>query len=383
MFEPGATIGILGGGQLGRMLAIEARLRGYHTVIRTDESGGGPAAQVAENEILGPYDDVAANERFISSVDVVTSEFENLPVSLLDWLGSQRPLRPGSRSIGVCQHREREKNFLAEHNIPHAAFTVITSETEAFDALTAMGAKSVMKTAAFGYDGKGQVVLRPGDDAAAAFRSLAVDRVVLEKWVEFACEISVVGARTIEGDWMAFAPGENVHAQGILDYTIAPARIAPSIAHAADQLAQRVANALDHVGTIGVEMFVMPDGSLVVNEMAPRPHNSGHHTIDSCVTNQFAQQLLAVTGSPLGDPTQHTPAVMVNLLGDLWENGEPNWDLALHPRAHLHLYGKTTARPGRKMGHLTVLGDTVDEALVDALRLRSSLDTRTMAEKPV
>jgi 5-(carboxyamino)imidazole ribonucleotide synthase len=376
MLEPQATIGILGGGQLGRMFAIEAKLRGYRTLVRTDEFPSGPAAQVADGEIVGPYDDETLNARFVSDVDVVTAEFENLPQSLLDELAYSVPVHPSGFSIGTCQNREKEKTFLAVHAIPHAPFSVVLSASQAHVAFATFNTKCVLKTAAFGYDGRGQVVLNPGDDAGVAFDSLKVDRAVLEQWVPFDTEISVVGARTVQGEWVAFTPGENVHKDGILDYTVAPARVKGSVLAAAVSLAGRVAEALDHVGTLGVEMFVMADGSLVVNEMAPRPHNSGHHTIDACVTNQFAQQLLAVVGAPLGDPTQHTPAVMVNLLGDLWANGEPNWDLTLHPRAHLHLYGKEVARPGRKMGHLTMLGDTVEQALTEALALRNRLDTR-------
>jgi 5-(carboxyamino)imidazole ribonucleotide synthase len=384
---PGSTIGILGGGQLGQMLAIEAKRRGYHVVVRTDEPSGGPAAQVADVEVLGSYNDTLANETFVEQVAVVTSEFENLPASLLDSLTAHVPVRPHSYSLHVCQHREREKLFLASQGVPHAAFAVVASSSQAIVAFSSFGTKCVLKTAAFGYDGKGQVVLGPGDDAADAFATLGVERAVLEQWVPFVKEISVVGARGVDGSWIAFPPTENKHTDGILDYSLAPARIDEAIATEANLLAQRIADALEHVGTLAIEFFVLVDGSLVVNEIAPRPHNSGHHTIDSCVHSQFALQLLAVTGQSFaeGSPVlsdvpsgllQHTSAAMVNLLGDLWENGEPNWDFALHPRAHLHLYGKATARVGRKMGHLTVLGDTVETALAHAIALRDKLDTR-------
>lgn len=368
------------------MLALDARAAGYRVVVRTDESPGGPAAQVSDGEFVGAYNDAVVNEAFVAACDVITSEFENLPVSLLDSLAASRSVRPGSFSLSVCQHRRREKEFLASHNIPHAPFAVVRSGPETAQALVGLGGRGILKTAAFGYDGKGQVVLdaRAGlsaEDAArqaeAAFGGLGVDEAVLEQFVPFVKEISVVGARSLDGAWVAFAPGENLHSGGILDYTVAPARVSSAVAASAVALAGRIAEALEHVGTIGVEMFVMDDGSLVVNEMAPRPHNSGHHTIDACVTSQFGQQRRAVVGAPLGDPTQHTSAVMLNLLGDLWAAGEPRWSvLEGVDSARLHLYGKASARPGRKMGHLTVLAESGegDEALLKrALSLRAAL----------
>ncbi len=374
VIPPGSTIGILGGGQLGRMLAIEARAAGYRTVVRTDEPLGGPAAQVADDEVNAPYDDAAANERFASMVDVITSEFENLPVDLLQWFEGRVPVRPGSRSIGVCQHRATEKRFLKSLGIPHAEFAVVSNAADAVAAFRALGPRAVMKSAAFGYDGKGQIRLQAGDDAGAAFTELNVGEVVIEKWVPFAREISVIGARTVAGTWVAFPPGENIHVNGILDTTIAPARVSPMVAVAADALARKIADGLDHVGTIGVEMFVLDDDSLVVNEIAPRPHNSGHHTIDACTVSQFGLQLRAVIDTELGEISQRSAAVMVNLLGDLWSGGEPNWSVPENqPTAFLHLYGKSSARPGRKMGHLTVVGDDVEELVRRAHELRHAL----------
>lgn len=369
------TLGILGGGQLGRMLAQEAARRGVRTVVRTDEPSGGPAAQVADLEIAGPYDDDTLNARFAAEVDAVTSEFENLPRSLLDRLDESVPVRPSGASVWTCQHREREKRFLAAHGIAHAPFVVVSDSEALVGAVASLGSASVLKTASFGYDGKGQVRIAPDASVAeirAAWERLGSDRGVLEGWVPFEREISVVGARDVHGGWAAFAPGENIHVGGILDHTIAPARVAPAVARAASSMAKAVADALGHVGAIGVELFVLGDGSLVVNEIAPRPHNSGHHTIDACSTSQFGLQLTAALGQRVDacDVTQRASAVMVNLLGDLWSDGEPDWSVIdTCPGARLHLYGKAEARPGRKMGHLTVLDAAVD----DALRLRDAL----------
>ncbi len=369
-------IGILGGGQLGRMLALEARRCGIRCVVRTDEVPGGPAAQVADAEVVGDYNNIELNQQFVNQVDCVTAEFENLPADLLRFFEQTVPVHPSSSSISVCQHREREKLFLRAHTIPHAGFRVVTTAAEAIDACASFDTKVVMKTSAFGYDGKGQVVLLPGANAGVAFDQLGVDRAVVERWVGYSCEISVVGARGVDGSWVAFAAAENVHVNGVLDITISPARIDDDVAIRAEHIARRLAEALDYVGVLSVEMFVMPDGSLLVNEMAPRPHNSGHHTIDSCETSQFGLQLSATLGLRLQPTKQTTKAAMVNLLGDLWENGEPDWALIDHPSVHLHLYGKATARPGRKMGHLTVVGPSTEQNLQIATSLRTALDTR-------
>ena len=382
-----SVIGVLGGGQLGRMLIQEAAARGYRCVVRTNEAPGGPAAQVAHAEFVGPYDDDAVNVAFVNTCTVVTSEFENLPASLLDTLAARVSVRPSSFSLSICQHRRREKEFLAALRVPHAPFVVVRSADELCSALKKMGGQGVLKTAAFGYDGRGQIRLKatprstsgPACEAscASAWRELGVDEAVLEGFVSFVQEISVVGARGSDGSWVAFAPGENSHVGGVLDYTIAPARIEPNVALEAGLLARKIADALDHVGTIGVEFFVLSDGSLIVNEMAPRPHNSGHHTIDACTVSQFGLQLQATLGIALDEPGQHCSAIMVNLLGELWATGEPLWsNLEGDPTVRLHLYGKASARPGRKMGHLTVLalpGEHVDAHLARALAIRAGL----------
>jgi 5-(carboxyamino)imidazole ribonucleotide synthase len=359
------------------MLAIEARSAGFRTVIRTDGAPGGPAAQVADAEVAAPYDDEHANARFATMVDVVTAEFENLPIQLLDWLEARIPTRPGSKSITTCQHRATEKRFLAANKISCAEFRIVDSEDQAHRAFAELGPKAVLKSAAFGYDGKGQARLNADDDAGLVFRDLGVGEAVMEALVPFVKEISVIGARTVDGHWVSLPPGENVHVDGVLDTTIAPARISPGIAGNADEIAHRIADALEHVGTLAVEMFVLADDTLIVNEIAPRPHNSGHHSIEACSISQFGLQLQAVIGSALTTPVQHSIAVMVNLLGDVWANGEPDWSVVSgDPSVVLHLYGKASARPGRKMGHLTVLGsigDDPEELLQKALSLRQAL----------
>ncbi len=381
------VIGVLGGGQLGRMLVQEAAVRGYCCVVRTDEAPGGPAAQVVDAEFVGAYDDESVNQAFVNACTVITSEFENLPASLLDSLAEHVPVRPSSFSIFICQHRRREKEFLAALGVPHAPFMVVRSADEVCSALSKLGGQGILKTAAFGYDGRGQIRLDASPrgtsgtmceaSCASAWHELGVDEAVLEGFVSFVREISVVGARGLDGSWVAFAPGENSHVGGVLDYTIAPARVGPKVALEAGLLARQIADALDHVGTIGVEFFVLPDDSLIVNEMAPRPHNSGHHTIDACTVSQFGLQLQTVLGMALDEPVQHSPAIMVNLLGDLWAIGEPRWSTVEgDATVRLHLYGKASARPGRKMGHLTVLtlpGEDVDAHLARALAIRSRL----------
>lgn len=387
MIRPGSTIGVLGGGQLGRMFVQAASPAGYRIIIRTDDAAGGPAAQVADAEFVGAYDDTELNLAFAKECDVVTSEFENLPVELLRHLTDVLPVRPGAGALFICQHRRREKEFLAANGFPHAQFEVVRSASEVCSALRVVGGRGILKTAAFGYDGRGQIRLQaPADNewcqrlCVDAWEELGVEEAVLEGFVPFDREISVVGARGFKGEWVAFPPGENVHTGGILDYTIAPARVSVRVATRAVDLAHHIAIALDYVGTIGIEFFVLPDDSLVVNEIAPRPHNSGHHTIDACTVSQFGLQLQAVTGRALGHPIQHSPAVMVNLLGEHWSAGEPLWSVVNHdPSLRVHLYGKQGARPGRKMGHLTVLArphESVEKQLVRALALRSQLDSR-------
>ncbi|HEX2751418.1 MAG TPA: 5-(carboxyamino)imidazole ribonucleotide synthase [Verrucomicrobiales bacterium] len=376
ILQPGQTLGIIGGGQLGRMTAREARRSGYRTIVFTDEPNGSPAGQIADREINASYFDEEARDSFVKEADVVTMEFENIPGPFLKAIEPLVPVHPGRSALEICQNREREKKFLKTNGIPHAEFRVVKNAADLQAAVQSLGTPCVLKTADFGYDGKGQRKLTGGEDFEAVWKELGAPRGVVEQWVDFVMEISVVCARARDGAFVHFPACENIHAHHILDITIAPARIDPSLAAAAAELASAIASALQYTGTLAVEMFVTRQGGLLVNEMAPRPHNSGHHTIDACVTNQFQQQLRTVAGLPPGDPRQHTPAVMVNLLGDLWPapDEHPDWSpVLLHPRAFLHLYGKRLAKPRRKMGHFTVLGETVDEALAQARELRRAL----------
>jgi 5-(carboxyamino)imidazole ribonucleotide synthase len=370
------TIGILGGGQLGRMMALEARRAGYQVVVLTDEPPGSPAAQFADATIHSGYADPVALRSFLDQVDVVTAEFENLPDALLQAVEAERPLRPGRKALYTAQHREREKLFLREQGIACAEFRVVEDLAGLEAAVAEIGRPCVVKTAAFGYDGKGQAKIVEGTSLPETWAAFEGQRAVVEQWVSFVCEVSVVGARDVNGRMAVHGCIENEHAHHILDVSIAPARVEAAVASRAIELWEAVAVGLDYIGTMAVEMFVTAGGEVIVNEIAPRPHNSGHHTIDGCVTNQFQQQFRAVAGLPLGDPGLHSPIVMVNLLGDVWrdETTPPDWTpIWSHPRAKLHLYGKATARAKRKMGHFTVLGDTIEEALADARDIQSQL----------
>ncbi|MCB1228018.1 MAG: 5-(carboxyamino)imidazole ribonucleotide synthase [Verrucomicrobiales bacterium] len=376
---PPAAIGILGGGQLGRMLALEARRSGYRVVVLTDEPPGSPAGQLAHVEINGSYTDAALLDRFLAEVEVVTAEFENIPDACLQAVAERRPLRPGRRAIFTTQHREREKLFLRDQGIACAPFRIVENEAQLQAAVEELGRPCVIKTAAFGYDGKGQCKVTAETDLTQAWRAFEGAHAVVEAWVPFVKEVSVVGARGMDGSMAVHGCVENEHADHILDVTIAPARVEPATADQALALWRAVAEGLDYVGTMAVEMFVTADGGVMVNEIAPRPHNSGHHSIESCETNQFHQQMRVICGLPLGEARLHTPAVMVNLLGDVWptEDQAPDWSAVLeHPRAKLHLYGKECARRKRKMGHFTVLGSDVKQALREAREIQARLGRR-------
>jgi 5-(carboxyamino)imidazole ribonucleotide synthase len=375
-FLPPSTIGILGGGQLGRMLALEARRTGYRVVVLTDEEKGCPAGQVADVEINGSYTDPVLLERFLSQVDVVTAEFENIPDACLREVEARKPLRPGRKAIYTAQHREREKLFLREQGIACAPFRIVEDLAGLENAVEVLGRPCVIKTAAFGYDGKGQAKVVAGTDLKEAWKGFEGAHAVVEQWVTFEKEISVVGARAVDGTMAVNGVVENEHKDHILDVSVAPARVSDDVARRALVLWEAVAVGLDYVGTMAVEMFVTEQGEVMVNEIAPRPHNSGHHTIDACRTSQFQQQMRAVCGVALGDGSLHSPAVMVNLLGDVWPGPEtpPDWSAVLnHPGAKLHLYGKQSARPKRKMGHFTVLAADVEAALSEARQIQRQL----------
>ena len=372
VIPPGSTIGLLGGGQLGRMFAIAARRMGYrvHTYETSPDS---PAGQISDREFNGSYADWDLLETFVQSVDVITFEFENIPAEVVDRISRSKPVHPRSEVLHICQNREREKNFLRAHRYPHAPFAVISDQAELEAALDSIGAPAVLKSADFGYDGKGQQKICPGDrlDYSRATGS----RSVLEKWISFDRELSVICARDAKGHVSVFPASENVHTHHILDYSIVPARIDPAIQGLAQSIATDIAADLDVVGLIAVEFFLTRDNELMVNELAPRPHNSGHYTVDACLTSQFEQQLRAVCGLPFGSPDLLRPVVMVNLLGDLWKAGEqPDWRPILNdPYAKFHLYGKLDGRPGRKMGHFCVLRETIEQALADALQIKEEL----------
>ncbi len=349
---PNATIGIVGGGQLGRMSALAAARLGYRCHILTPEPDS-PAAQVAAGVTLGDYEDPAALRAFAAAVDVITFEFENVSAEGLDLLASLKPVRPSPAVLRISQDRVLEKSTLNAAGVPTAPWREITTPASLDAAIAALGLPAILKTTRLGYDGKGQALLRRPEDAAAAFAELEPKPLILEGFVDFACEISVIVARGQDGAIVAFDTVENRHRDHILDLTIAPARIAPAIDAAAQAMARQVAEALDLVGLLAVEMFVTTDGNVVVNEIAPRPHNSGHWTIDACPASQFELHIRAVAGLPLPPAGRHSDAVMKNLVGPaetaLWP------EILATPGLIGHLYGKAEARPGRKMGHVTRL----------------------------
>ena len=368
LFPPGSTVGLMGSGQLGRMFAIAARRMGYRVHVFSPEKGT-PAGQLADLEIAAPYEDQAAVTGFASGLDVLTFEFENIPARSVQWAAERCVVRPAGGVLHICQHRLREKQFLADAGFPVAPFLPVSNAAELKSAFDFLGTPAVLKTAAFGYDGKGQ---RRIDSPAEVVEIQGPS--VLERHVPFSMEISVLVARGIDGEMAAFPICENIHRNHILDLTIAPARISETVAESARALACAIADKLALVGLLAVEMFLLPDSTLLVNELAPRPHNSGHFTFDACVTSQFEQQLRAICGLALGSTEQLRPAAMANLLGDLWQDGEPDWAAAARfPDVKIHLYGKTGPRPGRKMGHLTALASDVESAAAMVREARASL----------
>jgi 5-(carboxyamino)imidazole ribonucleotide synthase len=370
---PGSTVGVLGGGQLGRMFAMAARRLGYrvHTFAPDSDT---PTGQISDVEIQASYDDLDAIRRFARGVDVVTFEFENIPAAAAAAAEEFAIVRPRGFALHIAQHRLREKTFLVEHGFPVTPFAAVSSEADLQSAVVSLGRPAVLKTAAFGYDGKGQVPIGAAAEPLDAFRTLGGQPSILESFIDLACEISVIGARGVGGEWSYFEPIENEHRRHILDVAVAPATVADRIGAEAVDITHAVMDALDYVGILCVEFFVARDGRVLINELAPRPHNSGHLTFDACRTSQFEQQLRAICALPLGSPELLRPAAMANLLGDLWSAGEPDWTAALSfSDIKLHLYGKAEARPGRKMGHVTVLADTASEARARVVRARDAL----------
>lgn len=350
--EPGATIGIIGGGQLGRMMAIAAARLGYRTHIFTPETDS-PAQQVASQTTIAEYDDIAALTAFAESVAVVTYEFENIPHASLSLLEKTVQVSPSADILRLSQNRVREKTMLNKHGIATAPWRKVTSAAELEQARRDIGAPGVLKTSEMGYDGKGQIKIEADTDAATAWQSLRTDEAIYEAFIAFECEVSVIAARNEMSGCVAFPTVQNIHHNHVLDTTVAPAPIEKSIRRDAMFTAKSIAEVLDLRGILAVEMFVTRDGKVLVNELAPRPHNSGHWTLDACVTSQFEQSIRAICGLPLGSPRRLYNAVMKNLIGDdvhLW------YDYLQEPNTKVHLYGKKEVRAGRKMGHITRLG---------------------------
>jgi 5-(carboxyamino)imidazole ribonucleotide synthase len=375
---PGATIGVLGSGQLGRMFAIAARRMGYrvHTFSPDQDT---PTGQISDLEVTASYDDLAAVSAFARRVSVVTFEFENVPAPTAEAAAQCAPVRPAGVVLHTTQQRIREKSFLKSAGLPLTPYREVRSPEDLAKALAELGCPAVLKTAAFGYDGKGQFLIRSRDQMVEAWKAIGEQEAVLEAFIDFDREISVVAARGENGEFVHFGAVENQHSRHILDVTIAPARVPPNVANDAVEIARCVLERLGVVGVLCVEFFVTREGGLLINELAPRPHNSGHFTVDACVTSQFEQQLRAVCGLPLGSTAMHRPAAMANILGDLWSSGEPDWVAACaFPDVKLHLYGKLEPRPGRKMGHLTALNHDAEDAFRTVIRARECL-TRSRA----
>jgi len=373
VIAPGAALGVLGSGQLGRMFCIAARRMGYrvHTFSPDEDT---PTGQVADVEVTAEYDDVDALRAFAGAVEVVTFEFENVPLDAINAIEALAPVHPSGLALHTTQQRAREKTFLADRGFPTVPFARAVTLDELWNAVARVGTPAVIKTAAFGYDGKGQHKVTTPADVEHIWDAIGHQEAVVEKFISLQAEISVIAARALDGAIAEYVPFENRHRNHILDLTTAPAEIPAPVAARAVEITRAILEELHYVGVLCVEFFLSTDGELLVNELAPRPHNSGHLTFDAAVTSQFEQQVRAICGLPLGSPELLRPAAMANLLGDLWIDGPPNWAAACRfPEVKLHLYGKTEPRPGRKMGHLTAFGRTVREAQDRAIAARDAL----------
>lgn len=376
---PPSTIGMLGGGQLGRYALMAARQMGYRTIV-LDPDPDAPAGAIADVHLVAPYDDANALDHLASRCDVVTVEFENPSAVSLERLAEHTAVAPSANALAVAQDRRLEKRFLCEQGIPVGPFAVIGAASDLPSADGAVPFPAILKTTAGGYDGKGQLTVCSPGELADAWAELGQVSCVLEQHLDLEREISVLLARSGSGDVVAYPVTENIHVGGILDVSVVPARVSDRVVVHAVAFATRVAEALEYVGVLAVELFVV-EGEVLVNELAPRPHNSGHWTLDAAATDQFAQQIRAVCGLPLGSTLMTAPAAaMANLLGDRWSNGEPDWAAALvDPDVRLHLYGKSRASPGRKMGHLTATGPDVTTALHVVQRARTASETNARA----
>jgi 5-(carboxyamino)imidazole ribonucleotide synthase len=373
IIQPGATLGVLGSGQLGRMFAIAARRMGYrvHTLSPGVDT---PTGQVADAEVEADYDDLDAIRAFARGVDVITFEFENVSTAAADAAAEIVPVRPSGHALHVTQQRAREKAFLALKGFPVTPHAPVASLDELVAAVERIGLPAILKTASFGYDGKGQHRLTSPLDIEPVWALVGHQPAVLEKVVEFSLEFSVVAARGLDGGFAHYGAIENAHKNHILDVSVAPARMPEAAVIEAVAVTRAIMDELAYVGVLCVEFFLTGDGRILVNEIAPRPHNSGHLTFDANITSQFEQQVRAICGLPFGATTLLRPAAMANLLGDVWAKGAPKWDAALAvPDVKLHLYGKSDPRPGRKMGHLTALADTPAQAIQHVLAARDVL----------
>jgi len=373
-FLPGATIGLMGSGQLGRMFAIAARRMGYRVHVFSPDSDT-PAGQFSDCEVTGAYEDESAVRDFARDLDLLTFEFENIPRETIEWCADECEVRPAGRILHTAQNRLREKDFLSGAGIPVAPYCAVQSESDLAEAIEKIGKPAILKSAAFGYDGKGQRLIAQVSPPGEIWRERPGDELILEGAIDFEREVSVIVARGTDGAISTFPVCENLHRNHILDITVVPARVSARVEKSAADLARAIAEKMELVGLLAVEMFLRPDDSLLVNELAPRPHNSGHWTIEGCATSQFEQHVRAVCGLALGSTEILRPAAMANLLGDLWAEAEPNWAAALEVEGvHLHLYGKREPRPGRKMGHLTALASNAEAAIAAATRARDALN---------
>lgn len=374
MILPGATIGMIGGGQLGRMFVIAAKYLGYNMIV-LEPGENSPAGQVADEQLVAAYDDPEALADFAKRCDVITTEFENIPASVLEDLSKTCLVHPSAEALCKTQDRIIEKEFIRSCGLMPVPYGVIRTRSDVAIAIESIQFPAILKTARFGYDGKGQITVNNPDEAVAAFQSHKSADCVLEQCVDLDCEISVIIARSANGATETFPISENVHLNGILFQSIVPANIDGDIAHVAKVAAKQIARKLDYVGVLAVEFFVTKQGELLVNEIAPRTHNSGHYTIDACITSQFEQQVRTVCNLPFGSTHLLSPVVMTNLLGDLWSDKTPDWSKVFDSSASkLHLYGKEAAKPGRKMGHFCTLADSAEVAKTEAVSIFNGLN---------
>jgi 5-(carboxyamino)imidazole ribonucleotide synthase len=372
-YLPGATIGLMGSGQLGRMFAVSARRMGYRIHVFSPGKDT-PAGQFADREVVGAYEDESAVRSFAKDLDLLTFEFENIPRQTVDWCAAECEVRPAGSILHTAQNRLREKDFLSGASIPVAPYRTVRSAADLANAFDQIKTPAILKSAAFGYDGKGQRFLEDSTAIDQIWAERPGDELILERAIDFEKEVSVIVARGVAGEMATFPLCENLHRAHILDITVVPARVSPAVEKAAADLARTIAEKMNLVGLLAVEMFLQRDGNLLVNELAPRPHNSGHWTIEGCATSQFEQHVRAVCGLALGSTEILRPSAMANLLGDVWRDGEPNWAAALEVGGvHLHLYGKHQPRPRRKMGHLTAVAENAEAAIEAVSKAREAL----------